>query len=401
MARGLAQKSFAVVPRRFEGERLDLPADVPVEGHEPARLEIYLARGQDRAAIQVSCAGTLVADDLAELPALGLDEPPWVGCDLTGVIDFAGFTVPPGTRRGVVPNAAAAAFVQAMNGVADRLRAELARLDRERRAASDRHVVAELRKALRGLSQRLPHYDLPGVPDGGEAREAVETAGEPLAPAVEPEAPAIPTIEEEEAPPQGALFGPGPLAQVTIVPARVGLVPGGERRIQAVASDADGRALREGVTFTWRTVGDAVAVHGEGPRPALRAAGDARLGAETTILVTASQGELQVQASALAVVVESRPERPREGALGVPEPELVDEPNASWRSRWDGERWQVNASHEDYIALRTDGRARLRYLLALLAKEIVGRTYVTPGGGELLEHLVAILAHVERNLRGA
>jgi len=43
----------------------------------------------------------------------------------------------------------------------------------------------------------------------------------------------------------------------------------------------------------------------------------------------------------------------------------------------EGETWQVNAGHEDYVAL-DEGRARLRYLVALLGKEIVQRTYAQP-----------------------
>ena len=88
------------------------------------------------------------------------------------------------------------------------------------------------------------------------------------------------------------------------------------------------------------------------------------------------------------------------GGAGIPKPELVDAPGASWRSRMDGTSWQVNAGHEDYISLASDHRARLRYLVALFGKEIVVRTCAQPGAGELLEHLIAVTAHAERNLRG-
>ena len=70
------------------------------------------------------------------------------------------------------------------------------------------------------------------------------------------------------------------------------------------------------------------------------------------------------------MVVADRPEPSADLAAGVPEPELVDDSGARWRSRFDGQRWQVNASHEDYIALRGEPRTRLRYLLALFAKEV-------------------------------
>jgi len=67
---------------------------LPVAGFPSTHVELYLARGAERPSIQVSCAGTLVADDIGELHALDLDAPPWVGCELSGLIDFPGFTVP-------------------------------------------------------------------------------------------------------------------------------------------------------------------------------------------------------------------------------------------------------------------------------------------------------------------
>jgi hypothetical protein len=65
-----------------------------------------------------------------------------------------------------------------------------------------------------------------------------------------------------------------------------------------------------------------------------------------------------------------------------------------------GDRWEVNDGHEDYRALRGDGRARLRYLLALLAKEIVLKTTGRVDTADVMESMVEVLAHAERNLRG-
>jgi hypothetical protein len=67
----------------------------------------------------------------------------------------------------------------------------------------------------------------------------------------------------------------------------------------------------------------------------------------------------RAEASA-TVLVADRPEPSADLAAGVPEPELIDDAGARWRSRFDGQRWQVNASHEDYIALRGEPRSRLR-----------------------------------------
>ena len=66
-----------------------------------------------------------------------------------------------------------------------------------------------------------------------------------------------------------------------------------------------------------------------------------------------------------------------------------------------GDRWDVNDAHPDYVTLRGEPRARIRYLLLLLAKEIVVRTTGRLDAAETLESLVEVLAHAERNLRGS
>ena len=90
-----------------------------------------------------------------------------------------------------------------------------------------------------------------------------------------------------------------------------------------------------------------------------------------------------------------------EAGLGIPEPNLVDAPGQTWRSRFDGTRWEVNSMHEDYLALKGEARARLRYLLTLLAKDLSQHAHRVPVAVEASEDVAAILALAERNLRGA
>ncbi|MFN0246988.1 MAG: ATP-binding protein [Kofleriaceae bacterium] len=393
LVRGIGQKRFEVTPRRFEGIPIAVPSEIAVDGHPSIRVELYLARGAERPAIQLACAGTLVADDLAELDVLGFDHAPWRGCDVVGLIDFPGFQVPPGTRRGVVPNAAAIAFTRALATIEPVIVAGLAIHEQRRRSESDRSLVDDLRKALRGLHERMPHYDLPSVDDtrAGVSVEAAGVSGRALE-----EVATTPKGEAADEGSQSDLFPPGPLATVAIVPVSIEIAAGGERRICARPVDADGRVVRTGVSFGWAIAGEGFSLVGDGPRPALSAAGDLLPGAEAVISLVVSQGEHT--ASALAIVRCTDPKRRERGKEGIPRPVLIDAPGASWRSRMEGDIWQVNTGHEDYLAF-DDGRARLRYVVALLGKEIVLRTYGQPGAGELLEHLVAVIAHAERNLR--
>jgi hypothetical protein len=58
----------------------------------------------------------------------------------------------------------------------------------------------------------------------------------------------------------------------------------------------------------------------------------------------------------------------------------------------------VNAGHRDYLSVERTARRKLRYLAALLAKEIVLHSYPAPQGGMLLERLVSVLTVAERRL---
>jgi hypothetical protein len=394
VARGLAQKIFHVVPRRFAGERLDLPSEVNVAGFVPMRVELYLARGAERPAIQVACSGTLVADDIAQLEALGLALAPWIGRELVGLIDFAGFHVPPGTRRGVMPDEAAAAFAGAMDALAPAVEAELARMDHERKAAVDRDVVRDLRRALRGFQRRLPRYELPRVGTSqGEREQAAEPGALPLEPAKDG-GPGEPPAADPM-----PLFPVGSLAEVAIVPSIVRVAPAGERAVRAVARDANGRAISE-ATFAWSVLnvaGAHVTVRGDGDRLAVCASPDEAIGASATLVVEASDGDRTARGEAHVEIGEDARDQ---ASLGVPEPHLVSDAEGAWRSRMAGERWEVNDAHEDYRALRAEGKSRLRYLLLLLAKEIVLRTTGRVETADVMDSMVEVLAHAERNLRG-
>jgi hypothetical protein len=123
-----------------------------------------------------------------------------------------------------------------------------------------------------------------------------------------------------------------------------------------------------------------------------------RPGATARLRVQVEQGPRTAAAEATVEAVEPRVD---EAGFGIPEPHLVDAAGETWRSRFDGRRWEVNQMHEDYFALKGEARARLRYLLALLAKDLSQHAHRVPGAVEASEDVAAILALAERNLRGA
>jgi hypothetical protein len=375
-----------------------------------------------------------VLDDLALVDPTdptGGARAPWDSGLFEGVIDFPELQVAPGSRRGFVPDDAALEFLLAL----ERLDAELARrvaMEAEQRSAQRRENLArEIRRAFASVARRLPQYDLFDVrsaeahaamrasKDGSEPSEnngldavdptrsasiepydvgAAGDAGaagatsdaEGAGPGSELEAPYPPAghvAESTETADEASLFPPGPLCTVRIVPARARIAPLSERRFRAIGMDADGRRVEREPSFAWSLDGPGrlAAKDSEAVYVAPDSACDARLS------VRARADSIEASATAK---LEIRETIASTSASGIPDPEPVNAPSESWRSRMRAARWEFNEGHPDFIAVRDDDARRLRYLCHLFAKEIVLRNFGDPAHGELLERMVEVLTHL-------
>lgn len=389
MSRGRGPKAITVRPPRFLGERLEGLGPVEVPGHPPARLEIYLAgeeNGGETRAVALYAAGTLVAERFEELGALGLDHAPWTDSRLTGLVDFPGARVAPGSRRGVIPDAGAAAFAAALSKMEPLLMGLLEARERERAEQLDRTLVRDLQRAFRDFYRQRPRYTmLPTSTHRSDTGEPAAASGEPI------DLPSPGEPSHEASP----LFPPGPLAALRIVPSRVVLERGGFREVRALGSDASGRALEAAVAYEWNLS------PGVGSITLLDHPGRVRLvagehAAEGMLSVVARSGERECSAQAHVEVVEEISGGPSDE--GIPEPELVDPPGAPWRSRVFEGRWQVNSGHADYKAIANRPALKLRYLALLFAKEIVLRSSQDPRLEDPLEQVVEVAAYADRRL---
>lgn len=406
-SRGMLVDRVAVVPRRFDGVRLDVPAQIAVPGYAPIAMELYHA-GAGASGVELTCAGTVVAERLGDLAVLGLDRTPWTDPVLAGTIEFAGFSVPPGSRRGVIPDAAAAAFVVALAQIEPHVQIALDRQLAQRHAASERQLLSELRRALRGLRDRLPHLELPATiigrgGNGGAAPDPLSTGAAParthVPPADPPVADASPSEPSDSGPggdpvspiePQ--LLPPGPAAHVRLSPDPIRLWPGGARRVRATVIDVHGQTIA--ATTVWTASSPHISIDGEGTARTIALAELADAGRHAVTVVAEANGGAATTTAELIVI--DSPPAGGPGA-GIPEPVLVDEPAAGWRSRLSSGGWRVNIGHADYRALSGEPRARLRYLVALFAKDV---TVVTTHAANepVLDQMIDVLAHAERNL---
>lgn len=390
LARGSAEKRLVIKPMALAGERLPGLEPLRLAGFEyPVELLLQYAgdAGAEAGRVRLCAAGAVVLDDLALLPELA--RAPWSDPRLVGLVDFPHLEVPPGSRRGVVPNAALAALVEALNALEPRIAEKL----EERSRADAANISADLHRQLARLFTRVtdyvPHLQWfpvarrsPGAAQGLEPGTALAEAtpgGEPTA------------SEEEEAEAQAGLFPPGPLAAVRLRPAQLFLAEGESRPVRALAFDAEERRLNEGVEYAFSAEGP-LSLSAEGAVATITALAGTGAG---RLSVRASQGDRTVEASAPVELGSER--RPSHPAAGIPQPEELDEPLQSWRSRLVEERWQVNVGHPDYRALAGEARPRLRYLASLLSKEVISRNFPQPGIGGILEELVGLLAALERS----
>lgn len=463
MSRGRAQKTIRVRPPRFLGERLEGIGPVEVPDHPPIRMEIYYT-GDNRedggsGGLAVYAAGTLVAAGFHELTALGLDHPPWTDPRLTGLVDFPGLLVAPGSRRGIVPDEAAESFAQAMASVEPVLTRLLEGFDQRRVQELDRALIRDLQRAFRDFYRHRPTYsmlpvktekDLGAGPGGGSGAGGQVGAGEEWGPGEadregagagdETSAADESAHRDFEPLPVGDLLPPGPLVSVRISPGVLRLECGASRRAKAQALDATNRPVEHPVTFTWALVGPVgrlvtaktgedsagevvsregapgkgasggltnrsplhsisstgqIVMSPEGPECDVKVVA-APEPAEGTLAVRAVSGDREARAEIPVEVLEMLPKKG--SSEGIPEPELLDLPAELWRSRMLEHRWQVNSGHRDYLALADQPTLKLRYLALLFAKEVVLRNYQDPRLDRPLEQLVEVMTYADQRL---
>jgi len=388
IARGAADKLVVIKPSHLAGERL--PGFEPIRLPDfkfPIEVTLHFAgdAGPDAGRVRLGCAGAVVLDDLASLPELA--HAPWTDERLVGVVDFPHLEVAPGSRRGIVPNAAAAALIDALVAIEPVVAARLEERSNAEAASLSEDMHRQLARLFTRVTNFVPHLEWFPVSKRSGTVDDAPSSGSAVS---SPSDPAQPAEAEGEPAEQPELFPPGPLFAVTVRPSKLELAVQERKELHAVAADEHGRAIREGVTFEWNA-SSALSLAAAGNLATIEALSPS---ATESVEVLARQGERE---RVFIVPVRIVSEHHRRADAGIPQPEEVNEPLQSWRSRLTENRWQVNTGHPDYRAFAHEARPRLRYLAMLLSKEVVTRNFPQPGVGATLEELVGLLAALERS----
>ena len=419
----VSRSEQVVTPREFDGERLQIPRRYKTPlGDVHVELYMRCESSPPDAGIALCKDGTRVLKDVCEL--LPFQHAPWNDGRLEGLLDFDPLVLAPGTRSGIVADAAFDALVAAVAALEPEILAALEQREQAETDRASRQILKQVHKAFVSALADLPSADyiffdipkaaaapgnrpgsrgesLPDEPDG-----AIRTAGE------SPAASAPPLLP----------LDPGPLHGVRITPRHPRRSPGGACRLTAVARDALGGPIVDGVRFSWRVVeGDGRLEHEDGatceviadtigvvtvevvareadggPPPAAAAAAWDAVAGGGGAFETVRPQEISDRV-AVKFLDDEAADGGDPGGRGLPSYRLEPEHGQPWRSRYDAKANEIiiNSSHRDFLSSKSSVAKHRRYIGKLYAKEVVLSNFPHESLAQALERLVEVTLRTE------
>ena len=378
----VARKEILVTPREFSGERLEIPRRYATPLGE-VNVEIYTrGDGDDEpAGISLCKDGTRVLASIAEL--LPFQHAPWDDLRLVGLVDFEPLALAPGTRGGIVPDAALDALVTVAPVIEADIRVACASREQAEAERASRHLLKQVHKAFASALAELPaeeylYFDIPrqqaAAPgDGTDSEHPADGAAKPGQP---------------------ALFTTpaGPLAAVRIAPRRPRRRPGQPCRLTAAGCDTEGTEIPQGVSWSWRVVSGAATLDAADNVCTVTAPTVGLVVVEATARQWMNEATARVDVKFLEAS-ESGPG----GSRGLPSYRLEAEHGRSGRSRYDTAANEVviNSAHRDFLASRSSAARHRRYIGKLYAKEVVLTNFPHESPAEALERLIEVTLRTE------
>ena len=387
----VSRREIRVVPREFDGERLEIARRYPTPLGDVA-VEIY-QRGDEVAGppgIALCKDGTRVLADIGEL--LPFQHVPWTDRRLEGIVDFEPLSLAPGTRSGVVPDAAFDALVAVAPAIAADILAVVASREQAEAERASRQLLKQVHKAFASALSELPaeeylFFDIPKAEPALQDRGGTGTG-----PSGEPRTSAGPRAGGADGVPALFAADPGPLAAVRISPRRPRRPPGGSCLFTATPCDADGTPIPGGVAIAWRIVSGSAAIATDGDSCRV-ASSDAGL---VVVEAVARQGGVEVSDRVeLKFMVDIAADGA--GGRGLPGYRLEAEHGQPWRSRYDpaANEIVINSAHRDFLASRSAPAKHRRYIGKLYAKEVVLTNFPHESPAEVMERLIEVTLRTE------
>jgi len=396
-----ARKEYTVEPRQFSGRLFhQLPATTTPHGE--VYLELYLAESGPPNHVGLYRAGTRVVSSLAELDAF--QHAPWTDGYLEGIVDAPFLNLTPGTRTGIIHDAAFEALHHALAGVEETLTNII---DEQRRAEDERasqKILRTIQKAFKEALLALPveEYDWFNIKKGGAGRGLRSRADAEGLQITDAESVGV----QGESSPKDAqkrfFEYAGPLFSVRISPQSSVVPVGQSRTYRAVARDRSRHSVEHNLRFRWEIAeGDARL---ENTRSEIVTFNSPEQPGLIRIKVTAMQGEIVREGEGMITVTDSLlPEMKEPSATqkGLPGYTFKRASGELWRSRYDLDQnvIVINNGHRDFVYASRTKALKLRYICRLFAKELVYKNFPGISSEQLLERMIELLLYTEENLK--
>jgi hypothetical protein len=391
----VARRQVRVVPREFDGERLEIPRRYTTPLGDVS-VEIYV-RGDDSgdaSGISLCKDGTRVLPTITEL--LPFQHAPWDDRRLVGLLDFEPLRLAPGTRSGIVPDAAFDALVAVAPAIERDILDTLATREQAEAERASRQLLKQVHKAFAAALSDLPaeeylFFDIPKQAPALQPQPG--PAGMPLTEGGgDADAPGQGTTAGSAEPPLLFAPEPGPLATVRIAPRQARRTPGRSCRLTAVPHDADGTQVVDGLTWEWRVVAGDATLEPDGNQCMVTSA----LLGLVTVEAVARQGSIEA-ADRVDVKLLEQADGDGAGGRGLPSYRLEAEHGQAWRSRYDARANEIviNSAHRDFLASRSSASRHRRYIGKLYAKEVVLTNFPHESPAAVMERLIEVTLRTE------
>ena len=377
-----ARAEYKVEPRQFEGRLLhELDGALPPQGEVYA--ELYLHAHSPANAVSLYRSGTRVLGNMTELEAFA--RLPWASGYVQGIIDAPYLNLTPGTRLGVIHDAALARLADELAPLESRLAKIIEDQQRAEEERASRDVLRSVQGALKEALLALPaeEYDWFDLHRGEGRRRPRAAAQSEAAEALHADdQPVVMEAREDEtgADAQRQFFEfSGPLFSVMISPTSSVIEVGGSRALRAIARDRARRPVEHDLRYAWAMLdGDGTLDHAGGEMATFRATAEPGL---ARVEVTVAQGDVVCKAEAQITVAASLlPKASGSDSTyqGLPGYTFHKAAGELWRSRFDAERNLVviNNGHRDFVYAARSKMLKLRYICRLFAKELVLKNFI-------------------------
>lgn len=339
-------------------------------------FKLFIAQQVEEGKVSVYRRGTKVIDDVSEIPELKHE--PWNNPMLKGMIDSRFINVPPGTRKGIVPDNKLQNLINAAESIEDIVINEIKIVEELKEKAISRNVLKTLRDAFSEVIQELSEDYSWFDTESGQG---------------------IPTKHSLKTPPGKSKMiriATGPLDRVTVTPKVSQILINERKTFVAKAWTPNDELIPINVKYHWEMDPISLGRLEQNNNECVFVAGPEEGDVEISVKATLEGKHAK---SLVTVIILKAGKKTAESKFPTPIP--IYKPTEFWRSRWNKSvnTLEYNSGHNDYLeAKERSKKAYLRYFGFLFSKHLVLHNFRNIGEDSILERMIEVVTRLENRL---